>query len=189
MERCAADVPPPQTNDPQERMLHRLGTRAGRALYGLRKHTVEPVFGIIKLVIGWRQLSLRGPSAHRHVQPRQTGGHLRAVAADANQMHLDPAVEQVRFDQVFRRGFSFRVESKVFVMERGVWIEKVRVILSVRRIGSIVLVGALVEVAHAAVEQRVGDNHPLSVALPSLRCMLRPGATILAPKKFGSATT
>ncbi|KQQ71724.1 transposase [Xanthomonas sp. Leaf131] len=41
-------------------MPHRLGTRAGRALYGLRKHTVEPVFVIIKRVIGWRQLSLRG---------------------------------------------------------------------------------------------------------------------------------
>lgn len=60
MERCAADVPPPQTNEPQERMLHRLSTRAGRALYGLRKQTAEPLFGIIKRVMDWRQLSLRG---------------------------------------------------------------------------------------------------------------------------------
>ena len=31
-----------------------------RALYGLRKQTVEPVFGIIKQVMGFRQFSLRG---------------------------------------------------------------------------------------------------------------------------------
>lgn len=60
MERFAADVPAPPSDDPRQRMLHRLGTRAGRALYGLRKSTVEPVFGIIKRVMGWRQMSLRG---------------------------------------------------------------------------------------------------------------------------------
>jgi hypothetical protein len=31
-------------------------------LYGLRKSTVEPVFGIIKRVMGFRQFSLRGLS-------------------------------------------------------------------------------------------------------------------------------
>ena len=36
------------------------GTQAGRTLYGLRKQAVEPVFGIIKRVMGWRQMSLRG---------------------------------------------------------------------------------------------------------------------------------
>ena len=36
------------------------GTPAGRALYKLRKQTVEPVFGIIKRVMGWRQMSMRG---------------------------------------------------------------------------------------------------------------------------------
>ncbi len=41
-------------------MAHRLKTKAGRALYALRKQTVEPVFGIIKSVIGFRQFSLRG---------------------------------------------------------------------------------------------------------------------------------
>ncbi|MER2622750.1 MAG: transposase [Accumulibacter sp.] len=39
---------------------HRLKTKAGRALYALRKQTVEPVFGIIKSVMGFRQFSLRG---------------------------------------------------------------------------------------------------------------------------------
>ena len=41
-------------------MKHRLKTRAGRAAYALRKQTVEPVFGIIKSVMGFRQFLLRG---------------------------------------------------------------------------------------------------------------------------------
>jgi IS5 family transposase len=41
-------------------MKHRLKTRAGRAVYALRKQTVEPVFGIIKSVMGFRQFLLRG---------------------------------------------------------------------------------------------------------------------------------
>ena len=60
MERFAPDTPEPQTKDVLVRMAHRLGTQAGRALYKLRKQTVEPVFGIIKRVMGWRQMSMRG---------------------------------------------------------------------------------------------------------------------------------
>jgi len=60
LERFAADSPPPQPSDPVEQMAHRLGTQSGRALYKLRKQTVEPVFGIIKRVMGWRQMSMRG---------------------------------------------------------------------------------------------------------------------------------
>ena len=41
-------------------MAHRLSTKAGRALYALRKQTIEPVFGIIKAALGFRQFSLRG---------------------------------------------------------------------------------------------------------------------------------
>ena len=41
-------------------MSHRLKTKAGRALYGLRKQTIEPVFGIIKSVMRFRRFSLRG---------------------------------------------------------------------------------------------------------------------------------
>ena len=41
-------------------MNHRLSTAAGQALYKLRKQTVEPVFGIIKEVLGFRRFSLRG---------------------------------------------------------------------------------------------------------------------------------
>jgi len=44
-------------------MKHRLKSRAGRAAYGLRKQTVEPVFGIIKAVMGFRQFLLRGLEA------------------------------------------------------------------------------------------------------------------------------
>lgn len=43
-----------------EIMGHRLATAGGKALYGLRKQTVEPVFGIIKEVIGFRRFMLRG---------------------------------------------------------------------------------------------------------------------------------
>jgi transposase len=54
--------PEPLTADatPVERMKHRLKTKAGRALYALRKQTVEPVFGIIKSVMGFRQFLMRG---------------------------------------------------------------------------------------------------------------------------------
>jgi hypothetical protein len=41
-------------------MRYRLQTKAGKALYALRKSTVEPVIGIIKSVLGFRQFSLRG---------------------------------------------------------------------------------------------------------------------------------
>lgn len=43
-----------------EVMRHRLETKAGNKLYGLRKQTVEPVFGIIKEVLGFRRFSMRG---------------------------------------------------------------------------------------------------------------------------------
>ena len=52
-------APGPQASA-QEIMAHRLQTAAGKALYKLRKQTVEPVFGIIKEVMGFRQFLLRG---------------------------------------------------------------------------------------------------------------------------------
>ena len=45
---------------PVEVMRHTLKTLAGRAAYALRKQTVEPVFGIVKSVMGFRQFLLRG---------------------------------------------------------------------------------------------------------------------------------
>ena len=43
-----------------EIMKHRLQTTEGKAKYKLRQQTVEPVFGIIKSVLGFRQFLLRG---------------------------------------------------------------------------------------------------------------------------------
>jgi transposase len=59
-ERFAAAPPAPENPTPVEAMAHRLATPEGKRLYGLRKHTPEPVFGIIKSVLGFRQFLLRG---------------------------------------------------------------------------------------------------------------------------------
>jgi transposase len=59
-ERFAAAPPAPESPTPVEAMTHRLRTPEGKRLYGLRKHTPEPVFGIIKSVLGFRQFLLRG---------------------------------------------------------------------------------------------------------------------------------
>jgi transposase len=55
--------PPPEDADHKTRMAYKLRTEAGKAIYRLRKSTVEPVFGIIKEVMGFRQFSLRGLTA------------------------------------------------------------------------------------------------------------------------------
>jgi transposase len=59
-ERFAATPEAPKDPTPVEAMAHKLKTPEGRALYALRKQTPEPVFGIIKSVLGFRQFSLRG---------------------------------------------------------------------------------------------------------------------------------
>jgi transposase len=59
---------PPPLAEPAstvDRMKHRLKTLQGRKRYGLRKQTVEPVFGIIKSVMRFRQFLLRGLAAVR----------------------------------------------------------------------------------------------------------------------------
>ncbi len=56
-----AEPPPLQQGAAEvERMRHALLTMAGRALYAKRKCTVEPVIGIVKSVMRFRQFSLRG---------------------------------------------------------------------------------------------------------------------------------
>ena len=57
---AAAPKSLPASATPLQKMAHRLKTPAGRKLYGLRKQTPEPVFGIIKSVMGYRQTLLRG---------------------------------------------------------------------------------------------------------------------------------
>ena len=59
-ERLAPVPPPPDNPTLVEAMLHRLKTAEGRNLYALRKQTPEPVFGIIKSALGFRQFLLRG---------------------------------------------------------------------------------------------------------------------------------
>ena len=51
---------PPQDASAQVKMAYKLRTALGKAIYGARKSTVEPVIGIIKEVLGFRQFSLRG---------------------------------------------------------------------------------------------------------------------------------
>ncbi len=57
--------PPPLPGDANavDIMKHRLRTLSGKAVYATRKSTVEPVFGIIKSVMGFRQFLLRGLDA------------------------------------------------------------------------------------------------------------------------------
>jgi transposase len=52
--------PPGEEASPKEKMAYKLLTEIGQAIYRLRKCTVEPVIGIIKEVLGFRQFSLRG---------------------------------------------------------------------------------------------------------------------------------
>ena len=51
---------PSEDASPREKMAYKLRTALGKAIYRRRKCTVEPVIGIIKEVLGFRQFSLRG---------------------------------------------------------------------------------------------------------------------------------
>lgn len=55
-----APEPPPVDARAIVKMAYTLRTAIGKRLYALRKSTVEPVIGIIKEVLGFRQFSLRG---------------------------------------------------------------------------------------------------------------------------------
>jgi transposase len=57
--------PQPVTEDSttRERMKSKVLTDEGRAIYGLRKETAEPVFGQTKQCMGFRQFSMRGKEA------------------------------------------------------------------------------------------------------------------------------
>ena len=52
--------PPAEDASPRVKMAYKLQTEIGQAIYRLRKSTVEPVIGIIKEILGFRQFSLRG---------------------------------------------------------------------------------------------------------------------------------
>jgi hypothetical protein len=73
-ERFAKEGPAPENPTPVEALAHRLKTPEGRKLYALRKQTPEPVFGIIKSALGFRQFSLRGLDKVRgRMEPRDDG--------------------------------------------------------------------------------------------------------------------
>jgi hypothetical protein len=57
---CDPDGPVPEDGTPQERMARKLRTRQGRETYAKRKGMIEPIFGQIKQVRGFRQFLLRG---------------------------------------------------------------------------------------------------------------------------------
>lgn len=50
----------PNNPTPSEALSYRMATKAGKAFYALRKTTIEPTFGVIKNVMGFRCFSLRG---------------------------------------------------------------------------------------------------------------------------------
>jgi transposase len=58
--RLAVPPSPPINPDAVTAMKYRLKTEAGKELYAKRKSTVEPVFGIIKEVMGFRRFMVRG---------------------------------------------------------------------------------------------------------------------------------
>lgn len=60
LEKKSEPVAPPEGSDIKDIMEHRLKTKVGKERYKLRKETVEPVFGIIKHVMKFKQFLLRG---------------------------------------------------------------------------------------------------------------------------------
>ncbi len=63
-ERFADEPALPRADaSPAVQMAYKLKTARGKAIYGARKSTVEPVIGIMKEVLGFRQFSLRGQAA------------------------------------------------------------------------------------------------------------------------------
>jgi IS5 family transposase len=81
-ERLGPDAPVPHSNEPVVKMARTLKTKQGRALYGKRKCTVEPVLGIIKQVMGFRQFLLRG------LQAASGEWKLVAMAYNLKRMHV-----------------------------------------------------------------------------------------------------
>ena len=81
-ERLAQDTLAPETDDPLENMAWYLKTKEGKACYAKRKSTVEPAFGSIKHVLGFRQFSLRGLDAVKGEWK------LMAIAFNLKRMHV-----------------------------------------------------------------------------------------------------
>src|SRR3954462_8561682 len=55
----------PKGLSPKQRMARKLRTKKGREMYAQRKGMIEPIFGQLKQVLGFRQFSLRGLASMR----------------------------------------------------------------------------------------------------------------------------
>ena len=60
LEKQPQPAPLPEDASAKEEMVHRLRTPEGKETYSKRHQTVEPVFGIIKEAMGFRQFLMRG---------------------------------------------------------------------------------------------------------------------------------
>jgi hypothetical protein len=72
---------PPKNMSAKEKMARKLKTKKGKSIYKKRKETVEPVFGIIKHVMGFRQFMLRG------IEKVDTEWELVKVAYNFKRLH------------------------------------------------------------------------------------------------------
>ena len=103
----------PKISTPVQTRAHRLQTPEGRALYALRKQTQEPVFSIIKSILGFRQFSLRGLEKVRgKLEPRDHGLEYQAfvrarshprLTGPAGLGNADTAIKAHRLCQVVAR--------------------------------------------------------------------------------------
>ncbi len=73
---------PGEDASPTVKMAHKLKSEVGQAIYRLRKCTVEPVIGIIKGVLGFRQFSLRG------LEPAAGEWNLVCLAYNVKRLHV-----------------------------------------------------------------------------------------------------
>jgi len=80
-ERFKPEDPLPENPTALQKMTHRLQSKEGKAVYALRKSTIETIFGVIKHVMGFRQLSLRG------VQKAKGEWSLVCLAYNLKRMH------------------------------------------------------------------------------------------------------
>lgn len=81
-ERFVEPQPVQEDADAVTKMKHLLKTQEGKKIYAKRKSTIEPVFGIIKHVLGFRQFLLRGLEA-------VTGEwNLISIAYNLKRMHV-----------------------------------------------------------------------------------------------------
>ena len=60
MSRFATPEPPEPGATVKEQMQYKLKTQEGRKIYAKRKQVIEPIFGVIKSVIGFTKFSVRG---------------------------------------------------------------------------------------------------------------------------------